>query len=72
MEEKDWRGIIDEAKQKYEVEWPEEEDMDEDPTFQALWNEIGGNKIPEKKQVNVSVPEKQVETHKQKQKEMLA
>lgn len=38
MEKKDWRGILDEAKQKYEVEWPEEEDIEEDETFQKLWD----------------------------------
>ena len=49
MEEKDWRGILDEAKNQYQVEWPqEEEELDDDPTFQALWDEIGGNKIDKK------------------------
>lgn len=37
MEKKDWQGIIDEAKNKYELEWPEEENMEEDPAFQAMW-----------------------------------
>lgn len=72
MEKKDWRGILDEAKQKYEVEWPEEEDIEEDETFQKLWDQIGGNKIPAKKQINVSVPQQQQQVHQNPNNQMLA
>ena len=46
--------------------------MDEDPAFQELWKEIGGNKIPEKKQINVSIPQQQTQKNTQKQEAMLA
>ena len=63
------RMIIEDAKNKYEIEWPqEEEDLEDDPTFQTLWNEIGGNKIdkPQKKNVKVEIPvEKQQQEEKQ-------
>lgn len=72
MEEKDWRGILEQAKHKTELDWPEEENMDEDPAFQELWKEIGGNKIPEKKQINVNIPQQQTQKNTQKQEAMLA
>ena len=65
---------MDEAKNQYQVEWPqEEEELDDDPTFQSLWDEIGGNKIdkkiekklPEKKNIKVEVPSQEVEEKKE-------
>lgn len=47
MEKKDWQGIIDQAKNKYQLEWPDEH-VDDDPAFQAMWDELGGNKIDKK------------------------
>ena len=26
MEKKDWQGVIEDAKNKYELEWPQDED----------------------------------------------
>ena len=43
MEAKDWRGILDDAKNKYELEWPDDrEEIEEDPAFQEMWKELGG------------------------------
>lgn len=39
MDQKDWQGVIEDAKNKYELEWPDdEEDMNDDPAFQELWS----------------------------------
>ena len=39
LEQKDWRGILDDAKNKYELEWPDDsEEIQEDPAFEAMWN----------------------------------
>lgn len=49
MENKDWQGVIEEAKNKYELEWPQdEEELEDDPAFTAMWEELGGNKISAK------------------------
>ena len=38
MEKKDWQGVIEDAKNKYELEWPQDEDqLDDDPAFNAMW-----------------------------------
>jgi hypothetical protein len=61
-----------EAQKKYEIEWPDDrEEIEEDPEFQAMWKEIGGDKIEGKKEVegkkvNVEVP-KQSNTQNQRQ-----
>lgn len=60
MENRDWRNVLEQAKNKYELEWPEDdEEIENDPKFQALWNQLGGNKIPAKNQVRVQVPQGQ-------------
>ncbi len=67
MEKKDWQGVIQEAKNKYELEWPqEEEELEEDPAFRAMWAELGGDKIdkkmnkkPAEKAVKVEIPAEQ-------------
>ena len=63
MESKDWQGVIEDAKNKYELEWPQdEEQLEDDPAFTAMWEELGGNKIsgkskkPAKKEVGVDIP----------------
>lgn len=74
MEKKDWQGIIDDAKNKYELEWPQDqEELEDDPNFQAMWEELGGNKIKkeqkgiQKKKVKVEIPQKEkVEEQEQK------
>lgn len=58
LEKKDWRNVLDEAKNKYEMEWPDDKDeIEEDPAFQKMWKELGGdavvNKTVEKKKVTV-------------------
>ena len=64
LEKKDWRNILDEAQQKYEIEWPDDrEEINEDPAFQEMWKELGGekavNKVVEKKRVNVEIAHQQ-------------
>jgi hypothetical protein len=52
LEAKDWRNVLMEAQKKYEIEWPDDrEEIEEDPEFQAMWKEIGGDKIEGKKVV---------------------
>ena len=47
LENKDWRGILAEAQNKYQMDWPDDsEEVQEDPEFQKMWNELGGNKLP--------------------------
>lgn len=54
MEKKDWQGIIDDAKNKYELDWPQdEEQLEDDPEFQAMWDQIGGNKLKTNKKKNI-------------------
>lgn len=65
LEKKDWRNVLDEAKNKYEMEWPNDsEEVQNDPAFQEMWKELGGdavvNKTVERKKVHV-------ETHQQQQ-----
>lgn len=68
MEQKDWRGVLDEAQNKYELEWPDDsEEIQEDPAFEAMWNELGGNKIPAKRQVSPNIPIQQTQTQQQQQ-----
>ena len=59
LENKDWRGILADAQNKYELEWPDDrEEVQEDPAFQKMWDELGGNKIAktvEKKAVRVQI-----------------
>lgn len=51
MEKKDWQGVIEEAKNKCELDWPQDqEELEEDETFQAMWKELGGDKIDNKVQ----------------------
>lgn len=39
LENKDWRGILAEAQNKYELEWPDDrEEVEEDPEFQKMWD----------------------------------
>lgn len=50
--------MLDDAKNKYEMEWPDDKDeIEEDPAFQKMWKELGGdavvNKTVEKKKVTV-------------------
>ena len=41
-----------EAQKKYQIEWPDDrEEIQEDPDFQAMWKQIGGDKIAGNKQV---------------------
>lgn len=67
MEKKDWQGVIDDAKNKYELDWPQdEEELEDDPAFKAMWSELGGDKIDKKvsnkkvaeQTVKVSIPTK--------------
>lgn len=54
LENKDWRGVLADAQNKCQIEWPDDqEEVEEDPAFQKMWNELGGNKVvkPEKKVV---------------------
>lgn len=44
LEQKDWRGVLADAQNKCEIEWPEEEE-EESEEFQKMWAEVGGNKI---------------------------
>lgn len=38
LEKKDWRNVLDDAKNKYEMEWPDDKDeIEEDPAFQKMW-----------------------------------
>lgn len=54
LEAKDWRNVLEEAQKKYEIEWPDDsEEIQEDPEFQAMWKEIGGEKIVEGKKINL-------------------
>ena len=60
LEQKDWRRVLDESKQKYEMEWPDDkEEAENDPAFQQMWKELGGdaavNKVVERKNVNVNI-----------------
>lgn len=49
MQNKDWQGVIEDAKNKYELEWPQdEEQLEDDPAYQAMWEELGGNKLAQK------------------------
>lgn len=49
MQNKDWQGVIEDAKNKYEIEWPQdEEQLEDDPAYQAMWEELGGNKLTQK------------------------
>ena len=65
LENKDWRGVLADAQNKYEMDWPDDRDeLEEDPAFQQMWNELGGNKIAktvEKKNVKVEIKEKEVQ-----------
>ena len=46
MEDKDWRGILADCQNQYAIDWPDDsEEVEEDPAFQEMWAEIGGNKI---------------------------
>ncbi len=81
MEKKDWQGVIEDAKNKYELEWPQDqENIEEDPAYKAMWEELGGNKIdkkisnkkPAEKNIKVQVPETQVEVNKNKAEDQLA
>ena len=52
LEAKDWRNVLMEAQKKYQIEWPDDrEEIEEDPDFQAMWKEIGGDKIAAGKNV---------------------
>jgi hypothetical protein len=58
LEKKDWRNVLDEAKNKYELEWPDDsEETQNDPAFQQMWKELGGDaavsKAVERKKVHV-------------------
>lgn len=65
LEAKDWRNVLAESEKKYEIEWPDDsEEIQNEPEFQAMWKEIGGDKIVEKKSVHVNV-----ETNKHAQKQ---
>lgn len=81
MEKKDWQGVIEDAKNKYELEWPQDqENIEEDPAYKAMWEELGGNKIdkkisnkkPAEKNIKVQVPATQVEVNKNKAEDQLA
>ena len=49
LEDKDWRGILADAQNQYAIDWPDDsEEIQEDPAFQEMWDEIGGNKISKK------------------------
>jgi hypothetical protein len=44
LEKKDWRNVLDEAKNKCEIEWPDDqEEVESDPAFQQMWKELGGD-----------------------------
>jgi hypothetical protein len=53
--------VLADAQNKVEIEWPDDrEEVEEDPAFQQMWEELGGNKISKgkevgKKNVNVNV-----------------
>lgn len=53
--------MLADAQNKVEIEWPDDrEEVEEDPAFQQMWEELGGNKISKgkevgKKNVNVDV-----------------
>ena len=71
LEAKDWRGVLQDAQQKYEIDWPNDsEEVQEDPAFQQMWEELGGNtavqKSVAKKNVHVEIKE-QHNTHTNKQ-----
>jgi hypothetical protein len=58
LEEKDWQGVLADAQTKCQIEWPDDrEEVEEDPAFQEMWAELGGNKLPKvaKKTVKVEV-----------------
>lgn len=59
LQNKDWRNVLAEAQNKYEIEWPnDQEEIQEDPAFQKMWDELGGNKLSksvEKKNVSANI-----------------
>ncbi len=47
LEDKDWRSIVEQSKEKYVgIEWEAEEEEDEQ--FKQLWHDLGGDKLDEK------------------------
>jgi hypothetical protein len=75
LEAKDWRNVLADAQNKVEIEWPDDrEEVEEDPAFQQMWDELGGNKISknkevERKNVNVNI---EINSGKEKEKMMTA
>ena len=70
LEAKDWQNVLAEAQQKVEIEWPDDsEEIQEDPAFKAMWEEIGGNKVTKKevakKEVNVNVQPQRIQERQQ-------
>ena len=65
LENKDWRGVLEEAQNKCQLDWPDDrEEVEEDPEFQKMRDELGGNKLPktvERRKVKVEVSEKEEE-----------
>ena len=46
LEAKDWQNVLAEAQHKVQIEWPDDSrEVQEDPAFKAMWEEIGGNQI---------------------------
>lgn len=66
LEKKDWRNVLDEAQHKYELDWPDDtEETQNDPAFQQMWKELGGDAVVNK----VERKRVAVETHHAHQQE---
>ncbi len=76
MQKKDWRSVLEEAKNKVQLDWGQQQDIQEDQDFKAMWKEIGGDKIdkiPAKKSVNVQINQNtQQNTNSQKKEVAMA
>lgn len=69
LEAKDWRNVLAEAQNKVEIEWPDDrEEVEEDPAFQQMWEELGGNKIAKGKEVQKKKVSVEIESGKEKEK----
>ena len=69
LEQKDWRRVLDEAQNKYEIEWPNDsEEIQEDPAFKEMWKELGGDTVGQKvprKAITVEVEKHAIAERKQ-------
>ena len=63
LEDRDWRGVLPDCQNQYAIDWPDDsEEVQEDPAFQEMWAELGGNKLPQVASKKVTV---QVDSHQQ-------